>query len=294
VFTRVTNATQALNAQNNLQTNLQRQAVLYDQATSRRLITKPSDDPTATASALGVRADQSATAQYTRNVNSGDAWLATADSTLMSVEGIMGRVRDLTVQGANDGAMSAEAKEAIATELDGLKKSLLSLANTSYLGRNVFAGNSNAGVAFQPDYSYTGAPGSTVERRIGPDTTVRVDADGAAAFGTGASSVFALIDDTVNDLRTGVNVGPRLGQIDDRMKAIVGEHAQIGGRQTRIDKAKDTLAVSTNSLEAQRSGIEDVDLSKVLLDLKTQDVNYQTAIAVTARVLQPTLMDFLR
>jgi flagellar hook-associated protein 3 FlgL len=294
VFTRVTNATQALNAQNNLQANLQRQAVLYDQATSRRLITKPSDDPTATASALGVRADQSATAQYTRNVNSGDAWLATADSALTSVEGIMGRVRDLTVQGANDGAMSAGAKEAIVTELDGLKKSLLSLANTSYLGRNVFAGNSNAGVAFQPDYSFTGAPGSTVERRIGPDTTVRVDADGAAAFGTGASSVFALIDDTVNDLRTGVNVGPRLGQIDDRMKAIVGEHAQIGGRQTRIDKAKDTLAVSTNSLEAQRSGIEDVDLSKVLLDLKTQDVNYQTAIAVTARVLQPTLMDFLR
>jgi flagellar hook-associated protein 3 FlgL len=294
VFTRVTNATQVLNAQNNLQANLQRQAVLYDQATSRRLITKPSDDPTATASALGVRADQSATAQYTRNVNSGDAWLATADSTLMSVEGIMGRVRDLTVQGANDGAMSAEAKEAIANELDGLKKSLVSLANTSYLGRNVFAGNSNAGVAFQPDYSYTGAPGSTVERRIGPDTTVRVDADGAAAFGTGASSVFALIDDTVNDLRTGVNVGPRLGEIDDRMKAIVGEHAQIGGRQTRVDKAKDTLAVSTSSLEAQRSGIEDVDLSKVLLDLKTQDVNYQTAIAVTARVLQPTLMDFLR
>ncbi|MFF1876474.1 flagellar hook-associated protein FlgL [Leifsonia sp. NPDC058230] len=290
----MTNATQALNAQHNLQANLQRQAVLYDQATSRRLITKPSDDPTATASALSVRADQSATAQYSRNVDSGDAWLATADSTLSSVESIMGRVRDLTVQGANDGAMSPEAKEAIATELDGLKKSLLSLANTSYLGRNVFAGNSNAGVAFQPDYSYTGVAGSTVERRIGPDTTVRVDADGAAAFGTGAASVFALIDNTVNDLRTGVNVGPRLGQIDDRMKAIVGEHAEIGGRQTRIDKAKDTIAISTNSLEAQRSSIEDVDLSKVILDLKTQDVNYQTAIAVTARVLQPTLMDFLR
>jgi flagellar hook-associated protein 3 FlgL len=294
VFTRVTNATQALNAQHNLQANLQRQAALYDQATSRRLITKPSDDPTATASALNVRSDQAATAQYGRNVNDGDAWLTTADSTLTSVEGIMARVRDLTVQGANDGSMSPEAKEAIATELDGLKKSLLSLANTSYLGRNVFAGNSNAGVAFNPDYSYTGVAGSTVERRIGPDTTVRVDADGAAVFGTGANSVFALIDDTVNDLRTGVNVGPRLAQIDDRMKAIVGEHAEIGGRQTRIDKAKDTLAVSTNSLEAQRSGIEDVDLSKVLLDLKTQDVNYQTAIAVTARVLQPTLMDFLR
>ena len=294
MFTCVTNATQTLNAQRNLQLSLQRQAQLYDQATSRKQITKPSDDPTATASALGVRADQAATAQYQRNVDNGDAWLTTADSTLTSVESIMRRVRDLTVTGANDGSLSGEAKEAIATELDGLKKSLLSLANTTYLGRTVFAGNSDAGVAFQPDYSFTGAAGSTVERRIGPDTTVRVDADGAAVFGTGSGSVFALIDGISNDLRTGVNVGPRLGGIDDRMKAIVGEHAEIGGRQTRVDKAKDTLAVGANALEAQRSNLEDVDLSKVLLDLKTQDVNYQTAIAVTARVLQPTLMDFLR
>lgn len=294
MFTRVTNATQTLNAQRNLQLSLQRQAQLYDQATSRKQITKPSDDPTATAAALGVRADQASTAQYKRNVDNGDAWLTTADSTLSSVEDIMRRVRDLTVTGANDGSLSPEAKEAVATELDGLKKSLLSLANTTYLGRTVFAGNSDAGVAFQPDYSFTGAAGSTVERRIGPDTTVRVDADGAAVFGTGAGSVFALLDNISNDLRTGVNVGPRLGEIDDRMKAIVGEHAEIGGRQTRIDKAKDTLAVGANALESQRSSLEDVDLSKVLLDLKTQDVNYQTAIAVTARVLQPTLMDFLR
>jgi flagellar hook-associated protein 3 FlgL len=294
VFTRVTNATQTLNAQNNLQASLQRQAALYDQATSRRLITKPSDDPTATASALSVRSDQAANAQYARNADNGDAWLSTADSTLTSVEAIMRRVRDLTVQGSNDGALSPEAKESVATELDGLKKSLLSLANTTYLGRNVFAGNSNAGVAFQPDYSFTGVAGSTVDRRVGPDSTVRVDSDGSAVFGVGASSVFSLIDNTVSDLRTGVNTGPRLGEIDDRMKAIVGEHAEIGGRQTRIDKAKDTLALNSTSLESQRSSIEDVDLSKVLLDLKTQDVNYQTAIAVTARVLQPTLMDFLR
>ena len=294
MFTRVTNATQTANAQRNLQLSLQRQTKLYDQATSQKQLTRPSDDPTATASALGVRSDQAATAQYQRNVDNGDGWLTTADSTLTNVETLMRRFRDLTVQGANDGSLSPEAKESIATELDGIKKSLLSLANTTYLGRTVFAGNSDAGVAFQPDYSFTGSAASTVERRLGPDTTVRVDADGAAAFGTGASSVFALIDDTVSDLRSGANVGPRLAQIDDRMKAIVGEHAEIGGRQTRIDKAKDALAVGANSLEAQRSSLEDVDLSKVLLDLKTQDVNYQTAIAVTARVLQPTLMDFLR
>ncbi len=48
------------------------------------------------------------------------------------------------------------------------------------------------------------------------------------------------------------------------------------------------------TLEAQRSSVEDLDLATVILDLQVQEVNYQSALAVTARVLQPTLMDFLR
>jgi flagellar hook-associated protein 3 FlgL len=54
------------------------------------------------------------------------------------------------------------------------------------------------------------------------------------------------------------------------------------------------LTEQKGSLEAQRAGAEDVDLAQVILDLKTQEVTYQSALAVTARVLQPTLMDFLR
>lgn len=294
MFTRVTNATMMLNAQRNLQLNLQRQEQLLNQATSRKQITKPSDDPTATASALGVRADQAATAQYRRNADNGEGWLRTADSTLASLETALRRVRDLTVQGANDGAMSPAAKESITTELDELKKAILSLANTTFLGRTIFAGTSDEGVAFRPDYSFTGIAGATVDRRVGQDTTVRVDADGTAVFGTGASSVFALIDNIMSDLRTGVNVGPRLQEIDDRMKAIVGEHAEIGGRQTHLDRAKDSLTANADSLEAQRASLEDVDLHRLALDLKTQDLNYRFALDATARVLQLSLMDFLR
>jgi flagellar hook-associated protein 3 FlgL len=47
------------------------------------------------------------------------------------------------------------------------------------------------------------------------------------------------------------------------------------------------------SLEAQRADVEDVDLGKAILDLKAQELSYQAALAVTARALQPSLMDFL-
>ena len=74
--------------------------------------------------------------------------------------------------------------------LDGLKQDLLGQANSSYLGRTVFAGNSDAGVAFTVDpitqqATFNGAPGSTVARRIDSDTTVKVDVDGGVVFGNG-------------------------------------------------------------------------------------------------------------
>ncbi len=290
---RVTSQTRMANSQFNLQSAAALLAKLQDSATSLKKITTPSDDPTGTADSMRVRAAQSQTAQFGRNIDDGMGWLSTVDSTLSASTDIMRQVRDLTVQGANDGALSPTAKEAIATALEGLRTDLLGKANTTYLGRTVFAGSSDAGVAFRPDLSYTGT-GAAVPRRIDTNATVQVDADGAAAYGTGAASAFALVDSIVADLRSGVNVGPRLAAIDTRMTALLNTQAAAGARQNQITAAKDAIVSKTGTLEAQRAGIEDVDVGEIVIKLKQQEVTYQAALAVTARTLQPTLMDFLR
>jgi flagellar hook-associated protein 3 FlgL len=293
MINRVTSQTRMKNAQANLQTSAALLARLQDTATSLKKITKPSDDPIGTADSMRVHAAQSATAQYSRNIDDGTGWLTTIDSTLTSATDILRRVRDLTVQGANDGAMSPTAKEAIATELEGLRTDLLGRANTTYLGRTVFAGNSDAGVAFNPDLSFNGTT-APVLRRIDSNATVRVDVNGTDAFGSGATSAFALVDTIVADLRSGVNVGSQLGAIDSRMNALVTAQSTVGARQNQITAAKDTIVQKTGALEAQRAGIEDVDIGQIVIQLKQQEVTYQSTLAVTARTLQPTLMDFLR
>jgi flagellar hook-associated protein 3 FlgL len=293
MVSRVTNQTLMTSAQRNLQASMTRLASLQSQASSQKAITKPSDDPSGTGDSLRVRAQQRATEQYSRNVDSGNGWLTMGDSALSATEGILNRVRDLTVQGANEATLTPATREAIASELEGLKSELLGQANTKYLGRSVFAGNSDAGTAFTTDYSYNGAAGSAVQRRIGADSTVRVDADGAAIYGTGGDSAFALIDKVAADLRAGTSVNTHLDAIDDRINTVIAGHAELGTRHAQILKAEESLMTLSGTLEAQRAGVEDVDLSKVLLDLKLQEVSYQTALSVTARVLQPTLMDFL-
>ncbi len=293
MLTRVTTTTMMHAASRNLQTAAAELSRLQIQGSTLNKITRPSDDPAATADALKVRAAQTANTQFTRNAADGNEWLTTVDSSLETVSGLLRKAADLTLQGANDGSMSPAAKEAIAKELETIRDSLLSAANTEYLGRSVFAGNSDAGHAFAADYSYTGGAG-TVERRIDDTTTVRVDADGAAVFGTGSDSVFAEIDSIVSDLRAGVNVGAHVNVLNSRSDTVSAQLAVTGARQATIIDAQKTLLSTKVDLETQRTGIEDVDIADIVLQLKTQETVYQAALSVTSRTLQPTLMDFLR
>ncbi|MBB6404500.1 flagellar hook-associated protein FlgL [Arthrobacter sp. AZCC_0090] len=295
MLNRVTNLTMSAAAQRNLQAGQSKLAALQDKASNLKNITRPSDDPAATANLLATKSQLSAAGQYGNNISDGNGWLTTADSALGMSTNILNRVRDLTVQAAN-GSLNDTAKEAIAVELEGLNKDLLAQANTQYLGRNIFAGSSDSAGAFTSATPpvYNGTPGSTVERRVDASQTVRVDADGGAIFGDGAGSVFALVSNVVADIRSGANVSSRLPAIGDRIKTVIEGRAEVGARQAKLLSAQDSVDGLKLTLDAQRSGIEDADMGKTVLDLKLQETNYQVALAVTAKALQPTLMDFLR
>lgn len=307
MLNRVTNLTMSANAQRTLQTQQSRLAELQEKATTLKKISRPSDDPAATAQALETRALLAANAQYGRNIDDGNTWLTAADSALEQATNVMHRIKDLTVQAGN-GSLNQSGRDAIAAELESLKMDLVSVSNTRHLGRNIFAGSSDAAGAFTPgtvrDPSIPGDSGtpptfngtgtSPVERRISATETVRVDADGAAIFGSGTGSVFDIVSKMAADLRTGTDISPRLAAVDTAFKNIVNGRSEIGTRQARLDRAGSANTELEASLDAQKTGIETADLGSVIMDLKLQETNYQVALAATARVLQPTLMDFLR
>ncbi|MGO4384466.1 flagellar hook-associated protein FlgL [Specibacter sp. RAF43] len=296
MLNRVTTQTTAAAAQRGMQANAAKLAQLQQGAQDLKKISRPSDDPAGTADSMAVRAAQAAAVQYGRNIGNGDDWMTVADSALANATTLLQKVKDATIQGAN-GAINQAAKNAIATELDSLKADLLNQANARFTGRNIFAGNSDAAGAFidtPTAFTFTGAAGSSVQRRISPDATIRVDADGAAIFGDAATSVFALITKIADDLRSGTDVSTHLDSVDAALDKVIGGRAEVGARHAELLRAKDANANAVVDLENQRSGIEDLDIGKAILDLKTQELAYQASLGVTAKVLQPTLMDFLR
>lgn len=293
MITRVTTQMSMAAASARLQAGAAKVAQLTEQATTLQNIQRPSDDPVGTASAMQVRKEQAATAQYTRNANDAVGWLATTDSALSSVYSVLNSVRDLTVQAANSGTMNTTDRDAMITQFSSLKSDLEARANTTYGTRSVFAGSSTSTTAYDPATGWAPA-GPDVSRRTGDDTTVRVDTPGAAVFGSGSTSVFSMIDSIVSDLQNGVNVNPKITAVDAALSSVRGAQADVGVRHAAALTAQDSLKTASVSLENRRSGIEDKDLAKAVLDLQVQQTNYQAALAVTAKVLQPTLMDYLR
>jgi flagellar hook-associated protein 3 FlgL len=293
MISRMTNSMLLASAQRNMQSSLSQLGRLQEQASSQKRLTKPSDDPQGVSEAMQVRSQQRAAEQYSRNINDGGGWLTTIEVALKSSTDLLQRARNLVTQGANSGALSGPARESIALELESLRDELLKQANTEYLGQLVFAGNSTASVAFDATLTHTGVAGSTVERRVDSASTIQVDADGAKIFGEGAGSVFALLGNVAQELRDGTNIGPRLNELDSRITTVLGEHALVGSRYTQLERVRSVTMDQSLSLESQLAGIENVDIGRVIIDLKSQEIAYQTALAVTSRALQPTLMSFL-
>lgn len=293
MITRVTTQMTSAAASARLQAGAARLTELTEQATTLKNIQRPSDDPVGTVSSMQVRKEQAAAAQYTRNADDAVGWLATTDSALSSVYSTLNSVRDLTVQAANAGTMSNTDRDAFITQFRSLQTDLAARANTTYGTRSVFAGSSTASTPYDPATGWAPS-GADVTRRIGDDTTLRVDTPGTAVFGSGPTSVTGMIDSIVSDLQNGVNVNARIADVDGAISTVRGTQADVGVRHAAALAAQDSLKTATVTLENRRAGIEDRDLAKSVLDLQVQQTNYQAALAVTAKVLQPTLMDYLR
>ncbi len=277
-----------------LQTGLNRLGRTQEQLSSGRVINRPSDSPTGTNDAMRLRAQLAADAQHARNASDGLAYLGQTDGTLTSMVDNVRKARDLVVRGASTGSTSVDARAALATELTQIRDSLLSLANTQHLGRPLFGGTTGSAAAYDAAGTYGGEPTGVV-RTIGAGLTVRVDITGPEAFSVGGDDLFAVLDDTIAAM-TGApdQLGGSLDRIDAVSKQMLSALADVGTRYGRVEGAQRTLADATLGNTAALSEVENVDIAKAVVDLQLQEVAYQSALGATARVLQPSLLDFLR
>jgi len=291
---RVTAGSASRGALAGLQADAARLATLQRQITSGRQITKPSDSPTGTVTALQLRSQLKQLNQYQANANDALGWLTTVDSTLHSMTSQLQQVRSLVLQGMNTGTGNAASNEALAQQVDQARASLLSLANSSYLGRPVFGGTTAGGVAFDTAGSYAGDTG-TVTRTVGPNNAIDLNTPGTATFGPNGSNLFDLLTDISAKLRTNPSgLGADLAQLDARQVAITNEQSLAGAKYQRIQSVQNTANTNLVQLKSQLSDLQEIDLADMAIQVTSANAAYQAALATTAKVSQISLLDFLR
>ncbi|MBP3950039.1 flagellar hook-associated protein FlgL [Bacillus suaedae] len=134
-----------------------------------------------------------------------------------------------------------------------------------------------------------------VEIELMKGVTVPVNVNPANVF---SNALFGDIIRLEKALEDGNVKGPELtGYIDNmfgHINQFVSERAELGARVNRIEMMENRLMGQEVTAKRIMSDNEDADMEQVIIDLTTQESVHRAALASGARIIQPTLMDFLR
>ncbi|MET3428520.1 flagellar hook-associated protein 3 FlgL [Actinoplanes tereljensis] len=285
-----------------LQRSQARGAKLQTQISSGKLLSRPSDSPTGTVTSLQLRGEVRATQQYARNADDGLGWLGTIQDKLGDASTQLIRVRDLTVQALNT-SNNDQSREALAVEIDNVRQMMLGEANTKFLNRPVFGGTTPGPTAYTEatdgsgDYVFSGNKNQTT-RTVGANAQVRIEVSGPEAFGEPGTDteLFNVLKQISANIRGGDSAAldTNLQNLDSAHDLLKSALSDVGARYNRIEQMKQSADDHLLSVTSQLSDIEDVDLPKAIMELQIQQTSYQAALAATAKVIQPSLIDFLR
>ncbi|HYO84927.1 MAG TPA: flagellar hook-associated protein FlgL [Dermatophilaceae bacterium] len=282
-----------------LNTSLTRLQHTQEQLTSGKRLNRPSDNPIDTVSAMRFRAEQRQLEQFGENITDGLARLQAADDALTRTVPMIQKLRTLAVAASN-ATNNASQRAAMAMEATQLREGIIQLANAQYAGRPVFAGTQNVGNAFDP---LTGAfQGNTlpVLRQVtdapGAAGQVNVSIDGMTAFATALNQTTGEIDQLIQAIQTGNKAGldAGLAAMDSLQDTVMNAASIAGSRTNRLASLQTLNGQQDDSTRIALSKVEDVDFMRAAMDLNIQSNAYQAALNASAKMIQPSLMDFMR
>ncbi|WP_123042224.1 flagellar hook-associated protein FlgL [Cohnella candidum] len=282
----------------NLNRNYQQMSVLQDQLSTGRKINKPSDDPVGITYALRYRSELSMNDQYQRNITEATSAVDHVDTVLDQINDLYSRVKELTVRGVSDSS-PAEARNAIGQELDGIYKQLVTLGNDQVSGKYIFNGQKTTTAPYEMATAGTkDTDTADVVLPLAPGVDIATNISGNEVFGssTDSDNMFKLVKQIRDAMNANdpVTAGQAMNQLDSRLNKFLGVRSEIGARANRIELLDNRNQALTDTLNGLSGKTEDADIAQTIMDLKTKENVYQAALSTGARIIQPSLVDFLK
>ncbi|MDO9536610.1 MAG: flagellar hook-associated protein FlgL [Bacillota bacterium] len=294
---RITHRMMTQSVTRNLTNNLASLEKTATQLSMGRLFDRPSQDPVGTYKVMRITGTGLfRNEQYRRNIGEGITWLTVTEDALADTIDVMQRLRELAVYTAN-GTFTAEDRKMVAPEVKQYLEHLISIGNTEVNGLYIFGGYHTQARPYTIDGDTVSYEGDNGQRKaeITPGQEITFNLTGTEVFGE--TELFEIVNNMYNALIN--NNGELLGSdvlrdLDQQLTNLLQYRAEIGARMARLWSTEERLANEYIHLKEFRSKIEDIDVAEAITQFKMQENAYQAALSTGARIILPSLVDFLR
>lgn len=258
----------SLNAQNSLsRTNSSLQTAM-ERLSSGLRVNSAKDDAAGLAIANRMTSQIRGMTVAQRNANDGISMAQVAEGSMQTITDTLQRMRDLSVQAANDGAVSSDDKDKLNAEFLQLSEEITRIIeNTDFNGKKVLGGSIN-GALFQ-----VGAGTST-------NNQISVTISNLASASGIASAIAASIGGTSGDALGAIDA------IDAAIEKIDSMRSDLGAIQNRFSATIDNLANAIENQSAARSRIMDADFAVETANLSRSQILQQAGTSMLAQANQ--------
>ena len=312
-----------------LQRSKGRMEHLQNQSSTLRKLNSPSDDPVAAAKVLEIRTDKVNNEQYQVSAKLAEAFLSNSEQAVSELADIVVRAKEIAIQQSSSASSNDDTRVAVAEEVAQMFQQAINVANRRVGERYLFGGYKTNTPPVTEDGKYIGDNGQmTVE--IGRDVFVSMNVPGNEIFnsdrkmeskGTQPEDLYEKptrapasadnygdapkkqnvnIFEEIMNLRIGLLTGDvdtirnTLDRFDQIYSNLNATRARVGSRINGIQNISQSLDRQKITQAQLSSHLEDADMAQVVSDLAKEEAVFRSALQSSQKLIQPSLLDFLK
>ena len=271
--------TLALNSQKNLNKATSSMNQAMERLSTGYKINKAADDAAGLFVASTMTSQIGGSEKAKENANIGINLLQTAEGSLTTIQDNLQRIRDLTVQAANE-VYSAESLSAMKLEVDARLAEIDRIASVAEFNGIKLLDGTKTFLTLQIGANSDATKNSVKIENVFKDTksaTLKVDSSiYKTAFTSGTNQI--------------ADAQAYLAKISAALSTISTQRSNIGAYQSRLNSAIDTLTVNIENLSAARSTIQDTDVAVESSNyIKNQILQQSTTAMLSAANQAPSI-----
>ncbi|MGL5652719.1 MAG: hypothetical protein ACRDDE_13265 [Paraclostridium sp.] len=309
---RITNSSMIRSHMYDVQEGLQRMDNLNRQIDSQKQINRVSDDPHKAIKIMNLNNEIKYAEKHNQNVEEVVGWMNNTDANLEEFGTLLGDIKNSVLKVGN-GTYSDEEMKAIQAEMNEKIKALGETLNTTHGGRYMFGGTS----VDEPPVlieEKDGVVTLTLNPKINDEDLKAEISDGINLdYNVSASEIFNKdgknyldsindLSKLMNDIANGVDVednkkellGDVKQNIDDFFNHTVDTRTKFGVKVNTAEKIKDLNDENILNMKGVLSLEQDVNYVDKFIELKSAEMVYNASIQVGAKLIQPSILDYLR